>query len=229
MNLNIVRCGVLCVAGFSATTLVAAQQGSSMSNNQPNQPNQQQNQQQNNTAMGTGMAGTMSGAAGANDPTGQMMKDKMFLRKAGEGGLAEVQLGQLAAQKGSSDDVKQFAQKMVDDHTMLNNSLKPIADDMGVRVPTKLTKKDQAEYDKLNGLSGDDFDKEYLAYMVKDHHEDVRDFRDEDEQVTDSNLKPAVEKGLRVIRDHTRMVDKLAKAKGVATPGRGGATAPPAQ
>ena len=93
--------------------------------------------------------------------------DKMFLHKASEGGYAEVQLGQLAAQKASSDDVKKFGQKMVDDHTALNDQMKPFAEAAGLQPPTKLSSKDQAEYDKLNGLSGDAFDKEYLAYSAE--------------------------------------------------------------
>ena len=144
--------------------------------------------------------------------------DKMFLHKASMGGYAEVQFGQLAAQKASSDDVKKFGQKMVDDHTALNDQLKPFADSMGVKAPTKLSPKDQAEYDKLNGLSGDDFDKEYLTAMVKDHHQDLREFRKEEATASDPGLKDAVTKGTTVIREHTQMVDKLAKDKGVPVP-----------
>jgi putative membrane protein len=150
--------------------------------------------------------------------TAQNMKDKMFLRNAAEGGMAEVKLGQLAVQKGNSDDVKAFGQKMVDDHTALNNQMAPIADSMGVRVPKELNKKDQASYDRLSSLSGDDFDKEYLTMMVKDHHKDLHDFRDEAANTTDPTLKAAVSKGQDIIREHTMMVDKLAQSKGIPVP-----------
>jgi len=144
--------------------------------------------------------------------------DKMFLHKAAQGGYAEVQFGQLAAQKGNSDEVKKFGQKMVDDHTSLNDQMKPFVDAAGLQAPTKLDKKNQAEYDKLNGLSGDDFDKEYLASMVKDHHMDLHEFRHEEASTTDPNLKDAVAKGESVIKEHTEMVDKLARDKGVPVP-----------
>ena len=75
----------------------------------------------------------------------QTMNDKIFLRKAAEGGMAEVQFGQLAAQKASSDDVKAFGQKMVDDHTALNNEMATVADSLGVRAPKTIDKKDQTE------------------------------------------------------------------------------------
>jgi putative membrane protein len=178
------------------------------------QPNHQTQQQPGSPAM-------QNSGSNAND-TSQSMKDKMFLRHAAEGGMAEVKLGQLAAQKASSDDVKAFGQKMVDDHTVLNNEMAPIADSMGVRTPKNLNKQDQAEYDKLSGLSGTDFDTEYLTAMVKDHHKDLREFREQAASTTDPTLKAAVEKGQRVIHEHTMMVDKLAQSKGIAVPAPGG-------
>src|SRR5258708_37098481 len=130
------------------------------------------------------------------------MQDKMFLRKATEGGIAEVKLGQLAAQKGSSDDVKAFGQKMVEDHTRLNLEIAQVADSMGVMLPKSMNKEDQAEYDKLNALSGNDFDIEYLTFMVKDHHKDLHEFRMEAASPTDPALHNEVVKAHDVIHDH---------------------------
>lgn len=195
---------------------------------QPSQPNQSTTSP--TSTAGAGMAGAMTGSPSMGASDAQMMKDKMFLRKAAAGGMAEVQLGQLAADKASSPDVKAFGQKMVTDHTALNNDMKPIAESMGVMLPKKIKKEDQAEYDKLNGMSGDDFDKEYLAYMDKDHHADMREFRAEATTVQDPTLKAAVDKGYKVVREHTQMVDKMAKDKGLPVPERRGApAAPPSQ
>ena len=152
---------------------------------------------------------------------GQVMQDKMFLRKAAEGGIAEVKLGQLAAQKASTDDVKAFGQKMVDDHTKLNLEIAQIADSMGVMLPKSMNKEDQAEYDKLNALSGNDFDIEYLTFMVKDHHHDLHAFRIEAASPTDATLHNEVVKAQGIIHDHTVMVDKLARAKGIPVPTHG--------
>jgi putative membrane protein len=153
---------------------------------------------------------------------GQVMQDKMFLRKAAEGGIAEVKLGQLAAQKASSADVKAFGQKMVDDHTRLNLEMAQVADSMGVMLPKSMNKEDQAEYDKLNALSGNDFDVEYLSFMVKDHHKDLHEFRIEAASPTDPTLHNEVVKAQSVIHDHTVMVDKLAREKGIPVPAHGG-------
>jgi putative membrane protein len=182
--------------------------GSSSTANQPGQ------QQPSNTSM-------QDSSSNASE-VGQTMKDKMFLRKAAEGGMAEVKFGQLAVQKASSDDVKAFGQKMVDDHTMLANEMAPIADSMGVRVPKTINKEDQAEYDKLNGLSGSEFDTEYLTQMVKAHRKDLREFRVEAANAQDQTLRDAVEKGEKIIHEHLTMVDKLARDKGIAMPPHGG-------
>lgn len=152
---------------------------------------------------------------------GQIMEEKMFLRTAAEGGLAEVKFGQLAAQKANSEDVKAFGQKMVDDHTKLNEDMAQIADSLGIMLPKEMNKEDQAEFTKLSALSGNAFDIEYLTYMVKDHHRDLHAFRIEAASQTDPTLHDAVRHAESVIHEHKVMVDKLAHAKGVQVPSRG--------
>lgn len=162
---------------------------------------------------------SMRDSLGAPGDTGQQMQDKQFLRAAAEGGIAEVQLGTLAVAKGGPE-VKELGQKMIDDHSRMDNELKAVADANGVMLPKKMKKEDQAEYDKLNALSGDDFDKEYLLYMVKDHREDLRAFRMESTVAVDQGLQAEAAKGAAVIREHLMMVTKLAQAKGVQLPPR---------
>ena len=159
--------------------------------------------------------------SGASDNNTQMtqVQDKMFLHKAAEGGMAEIQLGQLAAQKGGSDVVKQFGQKMVEDHTRLNDQLKPIAASLGVAEPKQLSKTDQAEYDKLNSVSGDAFDNEYITTMVKDHRKDLHEFRNEQSATTNPDLKMAVAQAEQVISQHLSMIESIAQQKGIVVPG----------
>jgi putative membrane protein len=200
----------LLLAQFDPTAVLASQ-------TQPNRPQQQ-----------PPSTTSMQDSAPNSGDVGQVMEDKMFLRKAAEGGIAEVKLGQLAAQKGSSDEVKAFGQKMVDDHTKMNNEMAQVADSLGVMLPKSMNKEDQAEYDKLNGLSGNDFDMEYLSFMVKDHHKDLHEFRMEAASRADPTLRDEVIKAEGVIHDHTVMVDKLARAKGIPIPSHGGHKPTPA-
>ena len=158
---------------------------------------------------------TDSGMKGSGmSKSSSMAKDKIFVKTAAAGGLAEVKLGQLAADKASGADVKAFGQKMVDDHTKLNNDMKPIADRMGIMAPSTLDAKDQALYDKLNGMSGMAFDHAYLRAMVMDHHKDLKEFTAEMNSTKDPELKTAVTQGRDVIQQHTTMVEQLAKSSG---------------
>src|SRR3954454_16232901 len=88
----------------------------------------------------------------SQNTTSASSSDKKFVHSALEGGNAEIQLGQLAAQKGSSEDVKQFGQKMVDDHTKLGDQMKQIAQQQGIDVPDGLPAKDKALQTKLSGF-----------------------------------------------------------------------------
>jgi putative membrane protein len=198
--------GVLLISGALA---VAQQQpmGSSPSTANPGNPaNSNPNSPMSPTAQ---MQAQQNAAAGS-------MQDKAFLRKALEGGMFEVQAGQLATQKSSSQDVQQFGQKMVDDHTKLGDQMKPIAAQMGVPVPTKLSKKDQATLTKLQGMSGSQFDNAYVKDMVSDHKKDLSDFKQEAGNTQNPDLKQATQQGAQVISEHLHMAEQLAKAHNVS-------------
>jgi putative membrane protein len=146
----------------------------------------------------------------AHAQTNDTDQDKHFLMEASQGGQAEIQMGQLASEKAQSPKVKAFGQKMVTDHTALNNDLKPFADKDGVPPPTSLSPDDQAELDKLQGLSGSEFDRQYVAYMLKDHQHDQMAFKQEIASTQDPQLKHAVEHGLKVIDQHLAIITKIA-------------------
>jgi putative membrane protein len=143
------------------------------------------------------------------------MMDKAFVRKALEGGLAEVQLGQLALQKSQNSDVKQFAQKMVDDHTQLGDQMKIVAAKVDVKPPTSPSKKDKALITKLEALNGPDFDKMYLKTMVKDHQQDEKEFKEEAQMATIPDVKEAATVGEHVINQHLHMIEQIAQNNGV--------------
>ncbi len=136
--------------------------------------------------------------------------DKHFVKEAAAGGMAEVALGQLATEKASSPDVKQFGQRMVDDHSKANDQLKQIAADEGVRLPTTLSAKDEATKNRLSKLSGDAFDKAYMADMVKDHKTDVAAFRHESKTGRDPQVKSFAADTLPTLEDHLKNAQKVA-------------------
>ena len=137
--------------------------------------------------------------------------DKSFMMKAAEGGLAEVQLGQLAQDKGNNQAVKDFGKQMVDDHGKANDQLKSIAEQKGVTLPTALNAKDKAEKDRLSKLSGEQFDRAYMQLMLKDHTKDVSEFKRESNAAKDNDVKNFASQTLPTLESH------LDKAKSVAS------------
>ncbi|RXH55844.1 DUF4142 domain-containing protein [Granulicella sibirica] len=162
-----------------------------------------------------GLGVCLSGAAFAQDTTSD---DKKFLVDAAQGSLFEVNLAKLALEKSGDPNVKEFASKMVKDHTMLIESMKPLGKKLGVKEPTGPTVASRAKYQELKLKSGISFDRAYVETMVKDHHDDLKDFMDEDQKTTNPEVKAAVEKGLKVIKEHTVMIDGIARQGGIDVP-----------
>lgn len=150
----------------------------------------------------------------------KMMKgtDSTFAVKAAQGGLAEVKMGQLAADKASNPDVKAFGQQMVDDHTKANDQLKSVAQEEGMTLPTDVNQKQQAMYDSLSKMSGADFDKMYVKDMMSDHQQDVKEFSKEAQSGKDEKVKGFASQTLPVVQGH---LDKL---KGIQTKMNSGST-----
>ena len=141
--------------------------------------------------------------------------DRMFVKNAMEGGLAEVQLAQLTLQKSSNDQVKQFAQKMIDDHTKLNEQMKPVAQQLGVQAPTQISKKDSKTIAKMQSLSGSAYDQAYIQDMVKDHKKDLSDFQLEASSGSDPTVKDAANQGGQMIAQHLQLIQQIAKDQNV--------------
>lgn len=138
-------------------------------------------------------------------------QDKQFLTNASQSNYDEIQLGKLAEQKASNPAVKEFGQRMVTDHTKLTENMKPYADQWGIAAPTALSSDAQKEYNKLQGLSGNDFDKEYISDMVSDHSKDLDAFTKEVKDTKDAKFKAAVEQGKSVVAAHKNMAYSLKK------------------
>ncbi len=142
--------------------------------------------------------------------------DRMFMQKAGEGGMAEVQLGQLAEQKASSQAVKDFGQRMATDHGQADDKLKSVATSKGVTLPTALNAKDKALYDRLSGLSGSAFDREYMRAMVRDHKMDISEFQKESNGGQDSDVKSFASSTLPTLQDHLSQAQQVESKVGAS-------------
>ena len=134
------------------------------------------------------------GVSGTNEQTvtsanAKTPADDAFAQKAVQADMAEVKLGQLAEQKGTNPAVRDFAKRMVQDHSKNENDLTTTASRENVALPSGIDKADQNTYDRLSKLSGDSFDRAYARDMVKDHTKDVAEFQKEAKDGHDEAIK----------------------------------------
>jgi len=165
-----------------------------------------------------GKAGILSQNSNQNSNSSQnankmTSQDRNFIMDAAMGGMEEVELGRVAAQKGMSAAVKQFGQRMVDDHSQANSELMSLASSKGITLPTELDQKHRAEVTKFSAMSGAEFDREYTKLMVSDHRKDVSEFEKESTRGTDPDLKAFATKTLPTLQEHLKMAEALPGAK----------------
>jgi len=132
-----------------------------------------------------------------------------FLTEAASGGMAEVELGKIASSKAQNAEVKKFAEMMVTDHTKGNDELKALAVKKNVTVPATPMAKHQAVIQKLQGLSGAEFDKAYVDDMLEDHEKDVAEFEKQSTSNPDADVKAFAAKMLPTLKKHLEAIKAL--------------------
>lgn len=132
-----------------------------------------------------------------------------FMTEAAKGGMAEVELSRLATTKSQNAEVKKFAQQMIQDHTNANAELKQLAGKKNVTLPTELDAEHKALRDKLSGLSGAEFEKEYVNAMVADHEKSVNLFKTQADNGTDADAKTFAAKTLPKLQGHLDMIKAM--------------------
>jgi len=155
-------------------------------------------------------AGSMVAADNSTEQRGQLSaKDYKFLKEAAAGGMAEVQTGEIAKQKASSQSVRSFGERMVADHTKANNELRDLAAKKGATLPADVSHHDRSLADRLEKTSGLAFDKAYTADMVKDHKKDLKEFRDAANNSTDPDLKAWAQRTVPTLEEHLRLAEQI--------------------
>ena len=164
------------------------------------------------TTNGNSSTAQSAGVAQAETATPTVPSDKAFLKKAIRGNNGEIDAAKLALQKSDNQQVKDFAQKMVDDHTKMLNDLHQVAQQENIKYEDTPSPMAQKLHAKLDGLSGAAFDKAYVDGMVKDHKGDVRDFTTEIGAGKDQPIKEAASNSLPTIKEHLQIVEGLQKS-----------------
>jgi putative membrane protein len=140
--------------------------------------------------------------------------DQHFVDKAAGAGMAEVKLGQIAIQNAINPMVRQFAEQLVRDHSRANRELMSLASRKGIAVPRTMDQKHQEYMNKLMKSKGNDFDRQYMNEMVKNHKEAVSLFKKEAEDGRDSDLKAFAANRLPTLKHHLQMAQELANQTG---------------
>lgn len=165
------------------------------------------------TGTGTSTTGTgtdntgATGSARAGSTASSVNQE--FVSDAASGGMMEVELGTMAVQNASSQEVKDFGRRMIDDHSKVNDELKTIAAKENIPVPGGIKSESRDDVDKLSKLTGSDFDKAYIDMMVSDHQKDIKDFEDMAENAQSPDLKAFAQKTLPTLRQHLKMAQDI--------------------
>ncbi|MGE5646752.1 MAG: DUF4142 domain-containing protein [Acidobacteriota bacterium] len=150
----------------------------------------------------------------AGDTTGMKTDDHAFLTRAAQASVAEVKLGQLAQERGSSEAVKHYGKQMVEDHSKSDEQLKQIASSKGMTLPDTMSPKDQEVYDRLSKLSGSDFDRAYMNYARKSHKKNIAMYRRVSERGKDADIKTFAQNQLPTMEEHLREAESQTASMG---------------
>jgi putative membrane protein len=135
--------------------------------------------------------------------------DEIFVRDAAEGSMTEVKLGQLAEEKAQAPEVKNFAKRMVEDHSKALDEIKQLGSKEGINMPTDISHQDAATYRRLSKLSGPEFDRAYSQEMVKDHQKDIAEFKKGEASAQKPEVKEFAQKTLPTLQSHLELAQHM--------------------
>jgi putative membrane protein len=137
----------------------------------------------------------------------QSKASDMFMKQAMQGDMAEIQMGQLAQEKGGDQQVKDFGQTLVNDHQQNLDKAKSLAQTLGMNPPESVNAEQKATYNKLSKLSGRQFDREFAQHMVQDHRKDITEF--ERQSKKSGEVASFAQDTLPVLRKHLQMAESI--------------------
>ena len=139
-------------------------------------------------------------------------REQEFVRQAMAGSMAEIELAKLAQQKAGSSGVRQLAQRIQQDHQKATQDLQSIAQQSGVGTAGSSDAPDGQEHmQRLQKLSGAEFDREYVELMVDDHQKDIDEFEQAARDTTGA-LQQFAQNTVPVLRVHRQLAEAQQKA-----------------
>jgi len=137
------------------------------------------------------------------------VSDQLFAVTAADGGMTEVAIAELGAQKATNPELKKFSEHMVAAHTKMNGDLATLASSKGVALPKALSAGHQFCAQSLAGLSGEEFDRCYAKAQLVVHMASLAAFEAEAERGQDAGMKALAAKGVPHIKEHLKMLKPI--------------------
>ncbi|OPY65555.1 MAG: hypothetical protein A4E57_03146 [Syntrophorhabdaceae bacterium PtaU1.Bin034] len=139
------------------------------------------------------------------------MEDREFVFEAARDGLAEVELGKLGQKNASNERLKEFAKRLAEEHQKANKELIQLAKKKKLSIPTEIDPERQDMLDRLRGLSSEDFQREYMKAVMKDHQRSISIFRQEAKEGGDEDFRGFAEKTLPMLQEHFKMAKSITR------------------
>jgi len=145
----------------------------------------------------------------------QAIRDREFIKKTVAANATAATLQALAEKNSQNEQIKQLARKMAEDHLRLANQIQPIAQQLGFAPKADSEHKDKKLFSRLGGLSGTQFDDEFINSVMKEHHQVLKDFNQEAAKTQNVALRDAAKDGATIISQHLEMLETIIKNHGV--------------
>jgi len=140
-----------------------------------------------------------------------------FLKKAAQGQQAEIALGQLASKKATDPQVKQFGAHMIEDHQKASQEVQQLASREGIQLPSQMSEKHKQKQQQFSQLSGKEFDRAYMMYMLRNHMIDVTEFEQQAPAIKDPQVQQWAAGALPILKQHLQQAQQIATEMGLQT------------
>lgn len=145
----------------------------------------------------------------------QNTADRSFISSTAEANLAEIDIAKMVGQKSTDPAVKDFANRMVTDHTQASQKLASVAEMDGIKLPSEASMTQRNEKSELEKLSGTQLDDAYVRNELQGHKETISAFENEIEHGHNQEAKNYAEQTLPTLQDHIRVAENVAGKLGL--------------
>ena len=138
-----------------------------------------------------------------------------FVKEAAEEERGEIVLGQLATGRASHKQVRQYGQHMLDDHTIGYQELQQLGAQRDIPIPSEPSKEKKEKEQEFSQLKGEEFDRAYVSYMIRDHLKDIEEFAGAAKTVKDPTVRQWAQRSLPKLKEHLAMAKQIAPILGI--------------